>query len=262
MSAQPPPPNSCPTGPNRRRPAVAAVWVAILCLSCGLLLPAVTEVRDGEAYALSAYNLRQIGGAILNYHEAYQNRLPPVALRDKGGRPLLSWRVLVLPYLEQDLLYQEFDLTEAWDGPHNKPLRAKMPQVYAKGHFGSTGPPYATHYQVVAGPGTAFERDGLSPADFPDGPGNTVLVIEAADPVPWTKPGDLVYDPNGPVPRVGLGYTRPVKFLGRQLYRKAGINAVFADGTWRFIDARIDDASLRALFTRNGGEPVDPSKLE
>src|SRR5262245_53734413 len=113
----------------RRRVLVFAIGAAILGLTCGLLYPVVVVVRDGEAYAESAYNLRQIGLALLNYHQAHRGRLPPAAVRDKDDRPLLSWRVLLLPYLEHDDLYAQFKLDEPWDGPHNKALLEKMPRT-------------------------------------------------------------------------------------------------------------------------------------
>ena len=89
-----------------------------------------------------------------------------------------------------------------------------------------------------------------------------MLVVEAAEAVPWTKPDDLAYAPDRPLPRLGLGLTKPVKFLGRELRRKPGFNAAFADGSTRLLDAGTDEATLRALVTRNGGEAVDVSKLD
>jgi hypothetical protein len=112
------------------------------------------------------------------------------------------------------------------------------------------------------GPGTAFERAGLTLKDFPDGVENALLVVEAAEPVPWSKPADLVYDPDGPLPPLGCPFSRPVHFLCYEVYRKPGFNAVFGDGSSRFIDSRADEKTLRGLITRNGGEKVDLSKLD
>jgi hypothetical protein len=240
---------------------VFAIWVAVVGLTCGLLLPSIQTIRDGEGWSMSAYNLKQIGWAVKNYHEGY-GRLPPAALKRKDGQPLLSWRVLILPYLEQDALFREFRLDEPWDGPHNRPLLAKIPKVYARWFSDPAVPPHATHYQAFVGPGTAFEREGLTWDDFLDGRANTLLVVEAAEPVPWTKPDDLRYDPAGPLPGLGMGLTKPVKFLGYEVRRRNGFNAAFADGTVRFLDAGMDEATLRAVITRNGGEPMSVSKLE
>jgi hypothetical protein len=81
--------------------------------------------------------------------------------------------VLLLPYLERDGLYREFRLDEPWDGPHNKALLTRMPSCYTPALIGTPGAELGlTHYQVFVGPGTAFEREGLTEADFPDGLAN------------------------------------------------------------------------------------------
>jgi hypothetical protein len=135
---------------------------------CLVALPCVpvVKIRDGEGWVYSASYLKQIGWALPHYHESY-GKLPPAVVTDKQGRPLYSWRVPLLPFLEQPTLYNEFKLDEPWDGPHNKALLAKMPACYMPA-WKDVGPSYATPYQVFVGPGTAFERPGLSWADFPD----------------------------------------------------------------------------------------------
>src|SRR5262249_21519211 len=189
----------------RRRALTCAIWAPLRLVADGLWLPAVQQVRDGEPYVGSAHHLQQIGIALVNYHAA-AGRLPRRAIRGKGGETLLSWRVQILPFLEQEALYQKFRLDEPWDSPHNLHLMKEMPQVYTRAPWRVTEAPFATHYQVFAGPGTAFEGDGPTWDDFPDGRGNTLLVVEAAEAVPWTKPADLDYSPKLPVPQLGLGH--------------------------------------------------------
>jgi hypothetical protein len=186
-----------------------------------------------------------------SYHEV-NGRLPPAALRGKDGTPQLSWRVLLLPYVEQEALYSEFHLDEPWDSPHNKKLLARMPKIYAA-HGTLPAEPYATNVQVFVGPGTAFERDGLTWDDFPDGLANTLLVVAAGDPVPWTKPEDLAYDLGKPLPPLG----HPFHKSG-----KAGFLGCCADGEVHFIRSGADEAAVRALITRDGGERVDLARLE
>jgi hypothetical protein len=183
-------------------------------------------------------------------------------VRGKDGRPLYSWRVLLLPSLEEPGLYDQFKLDEPWDSPHNLPLVDKMPRCYAPwgGYPGDETD--KTHYQVLVGPGTAFERDGLSWDDFPDGLENTLLVVEATKPVPWTKPVDLVYDPARPLPVLGGLFQKHIDFLCYEIGTKPGFNAVFADGKSRFIRADNNPEVIRALITRNGGEKVDPSVVK
>jgi hypothetical protein len=245
-----------PSLPNPRkvkRPVlVSVIWFAILLLTCGLLLPQVQTIRDTPAYSRSINHLHMICLALLSYHDAYGS-LPPAVVRDKDGRPLYSWRVAILPYLEQDHLYREFKLDEPWDGPNNVKLLAKMPSDY---YSSWTGLSEKTHYLAVVGPGTAFERDGLTWADFGDDRTNTVLVVEATESVPWSKPVDLVYDANGPLPKLGTGMKRPVRFVNRTLSWRPGITFGFADGRARFLDAPIPDTTVRAFFTRSGGEVV------
>jgi Protein of unknown function (DUF1559) len=177
--------------------------------------------------------------ALLDYESAH-GHLPPAVVYGYDGQPLYSWRVLVLPYIEQDALYKQFHLDEPWDSPHNIALLEKMPHTYeAPGSKKSKVPPYHTVCHVFVGKGTAFEgREGLRSHDFPNGTSNTLLVIEAGEPVPWTKPADLVYDPDGPLPELPL------------LFRD-GFRMAFADGSTRWVKKEISEATLRAIITRN-----------
>jgi hypothetical protein len=185
--------------------------------------------------------------AMLNY-QAEHGRLPPAVVYGDSGQPLYSWRVLVLPYIEQESLYKEFHLDEPWDSPHNITLLPKMPGVYAPpSHKQSRVPPYNTVCHVFVGKGAAFEgREGLRlPADFPDGVSNTFPVVEAGEPVPWTKPEDLVYDPDGPLPEL------------RCLFND-GFRARMADCAGRFVRKGTSEAALRAAITRNAGDTLGP----
>ena len=94
------------------------------------LLEAVQKVREAASRAQSQNNLKQFALAMHNYHSTY-NHLPPAASFDKNGKPMLSWRVMILPFIEQDALYKQFRLEEPWDSEHNKKLLAKMPEVFA-----------------------------------------------------------------------------------------------------------------------------------
>jgi hypothetical protein len=231
------------------------VAAAILCLvGCIAFLPCLQTVRDGEGWQWSASHLRQIGLALHSYHSVY-GQLPPAVKHGKDGRPLYSWRVLLLPFLEQQPLFRQFNLDEPWDSPHNKPLLEKIPKCYTLG-VGGYGVAGMTSYQVFIGPGTTFERDGLTWDDFPDGLPNTLLVVEAANPVPWTKPADLAYIPDKPLPALGGFFHKPIYFWCYEIGSRDGFTACFADGKVRFIRADTDERTLRGLITRNGGEQV------
>jgi hypothetical protein len=229
---------------------------------CLLLLPCTQKVRNGAGYVHSQENLKNVGLALHDYDEHF-GRLPAAVVRDKGGRPLYSWRVVLLPFLEEERLYKQFKLDEPWDSPHNKKLLEKTPKCYLP-YIGGNDQPGLTRYQVLVGPGTAFGREGLTLTkdDFPDGLAETILVVEGGEPVPWTKPVDLTYDPDGPLPELGGVWTKPVHFLCYEVKRKPGFNACFADGSARFINSGAEENDLRGLITRNGGEPVKWSRLE
>jgi len=210
-------------------------------------LVAVEQMRRAAARAQSVNNLRQIGVALHNYHSA-ANAFPAAAIYSKDGKPLLSWRVALLPYLEKDNLYKQFKFDEPWDGPNNKKLLAAMPRVYAPvGAKPKT--PHSTFYQVCVGKGAAFEgKKGLQISDFTDGTASTIWLAEAAEAVPWTKPEDIAFDPGKPVPKLGGMFP-------------GGFHVGFADGSVRFLKQNIDKDTLRALITRNGNETIDLNKL-
>jgi Protein of unknown function (DUF1559) len=183
--------------------------------------------------------------ALRNYQEEH-GRLPPAVVYGEDGAPLHSWRVLILPYLSHEALYQEFRLDEPWDSPHNIRLLSRMPSSYAppRGKAYQV-PAYHTVVHVFVGEGAAFEGpEGLRlPQDFPDGTCNTLLVVEAGEPVPWTKPEDLPYAPDRPLPAL------------RSLF-KDGFRACTADCSRHFVPRGTSEATLRAAITRNGGDTL------
>jgi Protein of unknown function (DUF1559) len=189
--------------------------------------------------------LKEIGLALHNYHDTFRH-FPTPAICDNKGKPLLSWRVAILPYLEEDVLslYKEFKVDEPWDSKHNKALLKKIPKVYAPPGL-KTKNPFSTFYQPFVGKRAAFEpNQRLRIVHFPDGLSDTVMVVEAGEAVPWTKPDDLPYDPKKPLPRLG-GMC------------KDGFHALFGDGSVKFIKKKVDPKILHALITRDGGEVIE-----
>lgn len=210
--------------------------------------------------AASQNNVKQIVLALHNYHDTH-GRLPPAVVRDAQGKPLYSWRVLILPYLEEAKLFKQFKLDEPWDSAHNKPLLAQMPRVFAAPSVDDPkAEPYTTYYQVFVGEGTAFEGgEGLRlPDDFPNGTSSTFLVAEAGEAVPWTKPADLVYAADRPLPSLGGIFKSEGRFSLFGPNRAVGFHAAFADGSTRFIRAGVHEDWLRSAITRAGCQGLDP----
>jgi len=196
--------------------------------------------------------------------------LPPTAICSKeNGKPLLSWRVAILPFVDQPGLYRQFKLDEPWDSETNIKLLPLMPKVYAPVR-GKTAEPFTTFYQAFAGKNTAFEINpdktamwgalGTSiPRSFTDGTSQTIGIVEAGEAVPWTKPADVPFDAAKPLPKLG-GIFNGAFHVGMM------------DGSVRFFrgvakegvepkDAPpgfVTEKTLRAAITRNGGEPLGP----
>jgi hypothetical protein len=188
---------------------------------------------------------------LVDYNDKH-GRLPPAVVYGKDGKPLHSWRVLILPFIEEEELYRQFRLDEPWDSPHNRKLLSRMPPAYAlPPGKASRCPAYHTVMHVFVGKGAAFEdHKALKiPDDFPDGTANTLLVVEAGEPVPWTKPQDLPYAPGRPLPDLRGPFPD-------------GFRAALADGSKRFIGAEMSQATLRAAITRNGGDILGADWLD
>ncbi len=225
--------------PSISSPAASGVLVA-------LLLPAVQSAREAARRAQCVNNLKQIALAMHNYASA-NNVFPKPAITDKDGKPLLSWRVAILPYIEQMELYNKFKLDEPWDSPHNKALINEMPPTFVCPSRANVQPG-TTNYRVFVGNGAFFEKDqGTAIANITDGTSNTLMVVEATEAVPWTRPdSELPFDPNAKPSLCGAGSPHP-----------GGFNAAMGDGSVRFIKNTIAVQVFKALITRAGGEVIN-----
>jgi hypothetical protein len=207
------------------------------------LLEAIQKVRASAARAQSVNNLKQLGLAMHNFHDV-NGRFPPAAVYSKDGKPLLSWRVLLLPYLEGNALYNEFHLDEPWDSEHNKKLLARMPKVFAVPSDEKANAAHETHYQAFVGKGTVFEgKKGIRITEITDGTSNTIMFAEAAKAVPWTRPQDLPFDPSQPLPKLGGLFPQ-------------GFNTTFCDGSVHFLRNTIKPETLKFLIMRNDGQVI------
>jgi len=200
--------------------------------------------RNKAALMESANNLKTILIALHNHHDV-RGQFPQPASADQNGKPLLSWRVAILPFIEQEALYEQFKLNEPWDSEHNKKLIERMPKTFALPGAEEEAKKGLTHYRVFFGPGAAWEAGkGFQFTDFTDGTSNTWMVVVAKEAVPWTKPEELPFDPK--------------KNMGALLGQVGGVfQAAFADGSVRNYPKLPNAKTIQALITRNGGEVID-----
>ncbi len=209
----------------------------------GLLLPAVQAAREAARRMNASNHIKQIMLGFHNYHSA-TGSLPPAAITDAGGQPLLSWRVALLPYLEQQALYAKFHLDEAWDSEHNFPLSQQLPTVYEDPS--AVLPPGYTVMQAVVSESSGLKlNQSVAFSEFTDGLSHSLLVIESKRDaaVPWSKPDDILIDPSEPL--AVMGNSHP-----------GGFHVGMADGAVKFITYSVDTDLFRALMTRAGGEVV------
>lgn len=191
-----------------------------------------------EQLAKSSNNLKQIALAFHSYNDTF-GWLPTDEL-SKDKKPLLSWRVQILPFIEQDHLYKQFKLDDPWDSEHNKKLIEQIPEIYVpvRGHAEHG----MTFYQTFGGKHGWMKPKASIPASFPDGTSNTFLVAEAAKPVVWTKPDDLEFD-GKTVPRLGG------MFDGK-------FHAAMGDGSVQRFRKGLDAEVLKLLIDPADGQPL------
>jgi prepilin-type processing-associated H-X9-DG protein len=226
---------------------VGGLFALFMCAAVpvALLVPAVQQAREAARRTQCMNNLKQIGLALHNYADQH-GTFPPAFISDETGKPMHSWRVLILPYIEETQLYSEYNFSEPWDGPNNSRLLSRMPKVYAC----PSNPPggTATAYMGALGDHCVFR--GSQPvrfADITDGASNTLLVGETAEAnIPWMKPADVDVKLH---PSIGDKY-------GFSSHHTGGANFLMADGAVRFISQSIAAQTLKALFTRDGNEQV------
>jgi prepilin-type processing-associated H-X9-DG protein len=249
--------------PSLRRPWYSlSVWGAIkliVVVGCVLgltawLARAVADAREAARRSQCVCNFCQITLALINYHDIYGS-LPPAHVDDAQGRPLYSWRVLILPQMEHSTLYNAFNLSEPWDSPGNSKLLGMMPHTFAcpsRSDVRGGSKTSLTSYVAVTGPGTAFP-DGKTVrfADFKDGTSRTLLAVEVENvDIAWTEPRDL------DVRTMSLKLNDPARAgISSKHYR--GANVSFADGGKKFMTEGISPRDLKAMMTIDGGEEVD-----
>jgi hypothetical protein len=238
---------------RRRGLRLTTLMVLVLVVGglAGLLIRAVDQAREA-ARASQCFCIKQIAVALYNYHDTYGS-FPPAYVADATGKPMHSWRVLLLPFLEYSTLYQSYSMAEPWDGPNNRKLLDQRPSVY---HCPSrVCGPTLTSYVAIVGPKTAFPGSKATKlSDIRDGTSRTIMIAEVSNvDIAWTEPRDLdtesmswvIDDPSKP------SFSSP---------HSVGPAVIFADAMLRRLGRFQPAATLKALTTINGGEPVDMEK--
>lgn len=224
--------------------------LASLPIVVATLVPAVHHAAIKEKYESSLYKLQLICNAVVAYAND-KGRLPPIYSLTKDGKPGLSWRVLILPYLEEKALFDKFAMDEPWDSPRNRSLATLIPNVFRSEISKSSLD--RTNFLAIDGENTAWTlpTQPITIGDVVDGEGITLLAVEADDDraVVWTQPSDFTWQADDPT--AGLG----------RLLRTNAFHAVFLDADATAISLVTDRSVIRALYTRNGSEAIDYSDV-
>jgi type II secretory pathway pseudopilin PulG len=223
------------------------VVIAILAVLLGFLVSATETTHCGGPRTLCSNHLRQVALALQQYEGAYR-ALPPAYTVDAQGRPLHSWRTLILPYLDQQALYDTIDLTKPWNDPVHATARATSLSTYLCPLTAAS--PGHTTYRAVAGPGRYLAPAGRARrlAEITDGPSRTLALVEVpeAQAVPWMSPLDAT-----DALMLSLGRT------GQPALPHPGvIQVAFGDGVVNLVASDAPDARRRAWLTIDGGETI------
>ena len=194
--------------------------------------------------------LKQIGLGLQNYHDFYGS-FPPAHVADAQGKPMHSWRVLILPFMEHKPLYDKYRFDEPWDGPNNSKLHKEIVEVFCCPSRPKQQPRTETSYVAVVGPRTAWPgTKAVQLSDVIDGTSNTILVTEVTNSgIHWMEPRDLHVNqmPMAVNAERGQGISSPHPNVAL---------AVYADGHTQQITKNTPTEILRALLTINGGEQI------
>ena len=219
--------------------------------------PALTTARATARRMSSMNNLKQIGLAFHNYAAVYNHLPSPALLGGEQKKYPYSWRVALLPFIEQQVLYDQYRFDEPWDGPNNRKLIDQMPATYSvPGPNGNPLSRSTSSYYVFAGEAAALggpQAPGGKIAEpkfemIADGAHKTILAVEWEGNIPWTKPADIPFDLGGAVPAIGG-------------FWPDGLNALMCDGSVRGFPKQFDPETLKALITRAGGEVIQAETL-
>jgi hypothetical protein len=214
------------------------------------LFPALKGSRGRSPGFQCLCNLKQLGYALQGYESDYGS-FPPAYIADKNGKPMHSWRVLILPYLEKKDLYKRYRFDEPWNGPNNRKLEKEMPKEFRCPNQPAGRHPYATSYVAVVGSNTVWRHNrSVKVREIKDGTSHTVLLVEIADSgIHWMEPRDLEYPP---MPTK----VNPASGQGISNHHSGVANAALVDGSISTLSEELQPEKIKALLSIDGGEPV------
>jgi prepilin-type processing-associated H-X9-DG protein len=247
------------------RPTAVGTLVTafIILILIVLLLPALQSARPAALRNQCTNQMKQIALGFLNYESA-NGRLPPAYVVDANGKRIHSWRVLILPFMDDAALYKKYNFNEPWDGPNNSKLATQIPQVYrCPANVDNAAGNVETHYFAVVAPETGW---GKNINQFTDGLSKTIMVIEATGlGINWMEPRDVTLDEAIELlttkKRSGHSHVDD-GFFTTTYYETSYRNVVFCDGHVQWMGQLKDAAIARSLFTIAGGEHLDFDDLQ
>lgn len=243
-------------------PVVMIVLIAVgaVCIFGGgilaaLLIPAVSSAREAARRMQCSNNLKQLGLAMHNYHDVYK-RLPAAFVADDDGKPMHSWRVAILPFIEQQMLFDQYNFNEPWDSPNNMRVAEQMPDTFRCPSSEEAANANLTNYVLVVGDAQKNPPDSLFMGNrwmgfrhITDGTANTVMVVETATPVPWTRPdADLPFD------SMSFQINGGPNSISSE--HPDGALVVMADGSINFLRDDVDPQTLRLMIQPSDGQTV------
>jgi hypothetical protein len=222
-----------------------------------LLLPAVPSAREAARRMQCSNQMRQIVIAFDVYHDKY-GHFPPAYTVDEGGKPLHSWRVLILPYIEQNTLYEKIRKDEPWDSEYNKQFHSEVPSIFRCPSVPRRDSGFqcrnchqkfivlsgGCYYSVIVGEEAAFNGSQKRTLDnITSGTSNTIFLVERMTPVNWMDPTqEITYE----TAYKGIN----INATGIGSFHLGGVNVGFGDTTCHFINDDVDGRLLRTLLDR------------
>ncbi len=214
-----------------------AVFLAV----ASVIMPAVAKARESAQRVHSINNLKQLAIAMFQYEDK-NGHFPPAVVMGPDGKTPHSWRVELLPYLDEYALYKQYKMDEPWDSPDNKKVLEAAPEIFHSA--ADSGPATIADCFVLTGKDTMFSgKNGIKVEDVTGGTSNTIMIVEAKRDIPWAKPEDIEYDPAKPLPKLG-------GIFGN------GYSAAFADGSVRFMANDLNEQVLRAMINPTADKQI------